>query len=82
MQRVDLALGGEVNAVKRVSWVRPVVYCNRHDIAWALHSELGIWIEANCERVERWVEDVERVNKVGLPSRDDTQREESYADPC
>lgn len=53
--------------MKRTSWVRPVEWCSRHDIAWASHTELGIWIEANCTRVEVWVEDVAKVNKRGLP---------------
>lgn len=54
-------------SVKTISWVRPVLWCRRHDIAFASHSELGVWQEATCEQFVIWVEDVEKVNKLGLP---------------
>lgn len=53
--------------VKRISWVRPVEWCAKHGMAWASHSEWGIFIDPGCERFERWVEDLEKLDKLGPP---------------
>lgn len=53
--------------MSRVAWVRPVVWCHRHDIPWTAHSDLGVSTDG-CGKVEGWVKDWERTKDVGEPN--------------